>query len=296
MAGVAAVHGVLVVDKPEGPTSHDVVAQARRLYATRAVGHAGTLDPMATGVLLLLLGEATKLSSYLLLDDKRYRATVAFGRSTDTLDAHGRTEDERALAPGWLDRGALEAALAAERARTEQAPPAFSAIKIAGTPAHRLSRRGEAPDLAPRPIAVRALDVVSAGDRTVEVELHVSKGYYVRSFARDLGARLGVPSHLAALRRVASGPFTLDEAVAWPPAAPVAPIPLATAATRCLRGAQLAPSGERKARLGQRLHREDFMDEPGTGAVGAWLAADGSLVALGRADDDAFIVVRGFRV
>ncbi len=288
-------HGVLVVDKPEGPTSHDIVAQARRLYATRAVGHAGTLDPMATGVLLLLLGEATKLSSYLLLDDKRYRAGVAFGRSTDTLDAHGQTLEERALAPGWLDPAALAAAVAEERARTEQDPPAFSAIKIGGTPAHRLSRRGKPPDLAPRAVAVRSIDVLAADDRGAKLDLHVSKGYYVRSFARDLGARLGVPSHLAALRRVASGPFSLDEAVTWPPPAPVPPIPLAVAATRCLRGVHLAPSGEQKARLGQRLQRDDFVDEPGGADVAAWLADDGSLLALGRAADDAFVVVRGFR-
>lgn len=292
---MTAVHGVLVVDKPEGPTSHDIVAQARRLYSMRAVGHAGTLDPMATGVLLLLLGEATKLSSYLLVDDKRYRATVAFGRSTDSFDANGQTVEERTLESGWFERDRLEAAVDAERSRETQAPPAFSAIKIGGQRAHRLSRRGEMPDLAPRAVAVRSMDVIAGDDRHAVIELHVSKGYYVRSLARDLGERLGVPAHLSALRRLASGPFLLAEAVPWPPPSPALPIPLAEAAARCLRSARLTPAGEHKARLGQRLDREDFLDEPGVGEVAAWIDSSGALVAIGRAADDRYKVVRGFR-
>ncbi|MEB2324522.1 MAG: tRNA pseudouridine(55) synthase TruB, partial [Sorangiineae bacterium] len=254
----AEVHGVLAVDKPEGPTSHDLVAGARRLYGTRAVGHAGTLDPMATGVLLLLFGEATKLSGYLLGEDKRYRAEISFGRSTDTLDALGRVTEEASLAPDWLAPGALEAALDAERARAEQLPPAFSAIKLAGEPAHRRARRGDPPELAPRAVRVRALELVARSARRLEVELTVEKGYYVRSFARDLGARLGVPSHLSRLRRLASGDFRVEDAIPWPPPEPVAPLPVAEAARRCLGAAELTPAGAARARLGPRLAREDF--------------------------------------
>ena len=121
------MHGGLVVDKPSGPTSHDVVARARRVYGTREIGHAGTLDPMASGVLVLMIGEACKLSQYLTAASKRYMATVGFGRSTDTLDALGQTTEERILPAGWLDQAALAAALSLESQRESQVPPAVSA-------------------------------------------------------------------------------------------------------------------------------------------------------------------------
>src|SRR3954466_318881 len=144
--------GVLVVDKPGKATSHDIVARARRIFGTREVGHAGTLDPMATGVLLLLFGEATKLSSFLTRDRKRYRATVCFGRATDTLDSDGRTTEEAAVAPEQLEDLRLDAALATEKARRLQVPPAVSAIKVDGRRSYALARAGNAPELAEREV------------------------------------------------------------------------------------------------------------------------------------------------
>lgn len=296
-----SLDGVLVVDKPQGPTSQRVVAGARRLFGTRQVGHAGTLDPMATGVLLVLLGEATKLSGYLTLDDKRYRATVALGRSTDTLDAEGATTDERALEPGFPPREAVLDALAAERARKEQVPPAFSAIKVEGQRAHRKSRRGERVELAARAVRVPDLVLVQLELAAITLELTVSKGYYVRALARDLGARLGVPAHLSALRRLSSGPFRIEEAVPWPPPGPVTPITVADAARRALPAAQLTGRGAQRARLGQKLEADDFTGndaathgEAGGRAV-AWFDGDGQLVALGqRRDATRYAVLRGF--
>jgi tRNA pseudouridine55 synthase len=301
---VSGTHGVVIADKPRGPTSHDVVVQARQLYGTRTVGHAGTLDPLATGVIVLLFGEAAKLSGYLTAQPKRYRATISFGRATDTLDADGQTVKECSLRDGWLDRTLLHAALEQERQRTEQQPPVFSALKIGGRRAHRLSRRGEQVRLQPRQVQVCALALADVGPSGVTVELAVSKGYYVRALARDLGARLGVPAHLSALRRTASGAFTIDEAVAWPPPRPADPLPLAVAAQRSLPVARLTEDGVRRARSGQRLSSEHFAgDALGAHAraaaqslPAAWLDQRGRLVALGQAvRPDHFVVVRGFR-
>jgi tRNA pseudouridine55 synthase len=301
---VSPAHGVLVADKPSGPTSHDVVQQARRLYGTREVGHAGTLDPMATGVLLLMFGEALKLSPYLSAESKRYRARVAFGRATDTLDALGETTREVELAPGSLGEAALEQALNRERARTTQVPPAFSAIRLGGKRAHRMSRRGETPELAPRPVAVHALEVVERAQdpSSLELEMVVSKGYYVRALARDLGETLSLPAHLSSLRRLASGAFNLSDAVVWPPARPAPLIPLELAAARALPMVALNPSGERRARFGQALSIGDFVEDPlpahgdlEAQRVVAWTGTTGRLIALGRRDAErGFCVLRGF--
>jgi tRNA pseudouridine55 synthase len=297
-------HGVLVADKPSGPTSHDVVQQARRLYGTRQVGHAGTLDPMASGVLLLMFGEALKLSPYLSAESKLYRARVAFGRSTDTLDALGETTREVELPPGSLEEVAVERALNVERSRTTQIPPAFSAIRLGGQRAHRLSREGTPPELVPRPVTVHALEFVELGadQSSIELEIAVSKGYYVRALARDLGETLGLPSHLSSLRRLASGAFGLSDAVVWPPAEAAPLIPLEHAAARALPMVGLSPSGERRARFGQALSIGDFAEDPlpahgdpGAQRVVAWTSAAGRLVALGRRDPErGFCVLRGF--
>jgi len=294
----AGPSGVLVVHKPRGPTSHDVVAQARRLLGTRAVGHAGTLDPMASGVLVLLVGEATKLSPYVTADSKVYRAIVAFGRSTHTLDAEGETTAEAPLPPGFPDPLALEAALQAERQRTEQVPPLVSALHVDGERAHRLARRGETPELPPRPVTLHRLELLRSGPDSVTVELAVGKGYYVRSFARDLGETLGVPAHLAALERRSSGPYGLESAIAWPPAASPPLLSLAEAACRALPKAILTAEGTTRARQGKQLTDADFESPPPAelAAPSAWLGPDGALVAIGvRGADGAFQVVRGFR-
>ncbi len=287
-----SVDGLLVVDKPRGPTSHDVVAAARRLFGTRSVGHAGTLDPMASGVLVLLVGQATKLSGYVTLDEKEYRATVEFGRSTDTLDSEGRTLEERATS---IDEAALHAALDGERERAAQVPPAFSAISIDGDRAHRRSRRGETVVLPPRPVGVRSLSIVSWDGRRATCDLAVSKGYYVRAFARDLGDALGVPAHLSALERRASGPYRLEEAVQWPAVVAPALMPLEDVARRTFGCARLTDVGAGRAACGKELTAEDFVGPPPGAEVAAWLDGAGALLALGKlGPGGSFRVVRGF--
>ncbi len=291
-----APDGVLVVDKPGAATSHDVVAQARRIFGTRAVGHAGTLDPMATGVLLLLFGEATKLSGFLTRDRKRYRATIVFGRATDSLDADGKTTEQIAVQPAQLADAAVAHALAVERARLGQVPPAVSAIKVDGQRAYALARAGHAPVLAERPVQVSELVLISSAPPQLTVEVEASKGYYVRSLARDLGATLGLPAHLSELRRLASGGFALSDARAWPASPDTPLLSTAEAARRALPTAVLAETGERRARLGQRLEPTDFVrSSPAAIAeTCAWFSGSGQLVALGherQAGD--FRVVRG---
>ncbi|HVU02734.1 MAG TPA: tRNA pseudouridine(55) synthase TruB [Polyangiaceae bacterium] len=286
-------HGVLVVDKPRGPTSHDVVSAARRALHTREIGHAGTLDPMASGVLVLLVGEATKLSSYLALDEKTYVATVTFGVGTATLDAEGEVT-ERSPTPPLLTDAALARALDEELARTLQVPPAFSAISVGGRRAHRMARRGEAPDLPPRPVTLRAARLLGRTADTATFELHVSKGYYVRSFARDLGATLGVAAHLSALERRASGPYTLADAVPHPLPPEPRMLSLSDAACRALPSVRLLPDGLVRCRHGKQLTVADFESAP-PGGVSAFLTPGGGLAAIGEPDGEGgFRVRRGF--
>ena len=207
----ATVHGVLVVDKPQGPTSHDVVARVRRALDTRAVGHAGTLDPMATGVLVLAVGEATKLVRWLTADDKTYRATVTLGAETDTLDAEGEIVARAPVPP--LDRAAVEVAALRFVGTYRQAPPAFSAIKVDGEALYARARRGEHVEVAEREVTVHRLDVLAVEGDRVELEVDAAKGFYVRSLARDLAGALGTRGHLTALRRTRSGPFALADAL-----------------------------------------------------------------------------------
>jgi tRNA pseudouridine55 synthase len=292
-------NGLVVVNKPRGPTSHDVVAQARRVFGTRAIGHAGTLDPMASGVLLLLIGEATKLSSALTLERKSYRAVVEFGVGTDSDDAAGKPIVFGDVTPNWLEPSRLEVALEGERQRNQQVPPQVSAIKQGGIAAYRRHRRGESVDLAPRQVQVHELRVIAASDRQVELHLSVSKGYYVRALARDLGATLCMPAHLSALCRTSSGCFSLDEAVGWPPGEIPRPIPLGEAVARAMPIRVLSADGARRAGLGQLLlpeHFEPCAQPPPAGTLVAWLDAQGVLIALGRSESDGTArVVRGFR-
>lgn len=289
----AALSGVAVVDKPRGLTSHTMVAQARRMLGRRDLGHAGTLDPMATGVLLILVGQACKLSSYLTLDSKRYAAEVSFGRSTDTLDADGITVDERQLEPGQPTRKDVEAALEAERARRQQVPPVVSAIKVDGHRSYALARRGAAPELAPRPVVVHELELHELAPPLLRCELLVSKGYYVRSLARDLGEQLGVPAHLSGLRRLASGPFRIEQAQPWPLGAAPQLIGLAEVARTVLPVCQLRAEAVTRARQGKALAAEDFVELPQGDGPGAWFDPEGELVAIGTRGDQ-LKVLRGF--
>jgi tRNA pseudouridine55 synthase len=290
--------GVLVVDKPGKATSHDIVAQARRIFGTREVGHAGTLDPMATGVLLLLFGEGTKLSGFLTRDRKRYRATVCLGRATDSLDADGQTTEEVPFDPEQLSDAALDVALAVERARLLQVPPAVSAIKVDGKRAYALARAGNAPELAERVVRVETLTLIARTGNELSVEVEASKGYYVRALARDLGASLGLPAHLSQLRRLASGRFELADACSWPASAEAGLLSTAEAARRALPAALLTESGERRARLGQTLESADFVTLGGAPLTEteAWFNATGQLIALGHERSPGeFRVVRGMR-
>jgi tRNA pseudouridine55 synthase len=213
---VADLAGLIVIDKPEGPTSHDVVGRVRRVLGERRVGHAGTLDPLASGVVVILVGRATRLSSYLTSDDKRYRAIVRLGFATTTCDREGDPLAPPAPVPADLEahlRDALDARLGTH----PQTPPAYSAKKIAGERAHRLARRGEAVAPAPTLVTLKAWTLVAIEGDTATIDLHTSAGFYVRSLAHDVGVALGCGGHLAALRRTASGVFTLEGAVPLPP-------------------------------------------------------------------------------
>ncbi len=206
--------GVLVVAKPVGPTSHDIVGLVRRLAATKRVGHGGTLDPFANGVLPVFLGRATRLVEYHLADRKRYRATICFGASSTTDDLEGALTRSVGHPP---DRAAVEAGLAMFRGPISQRPPAYSAIKVAGRRAYALARAGESVALAARDVTIHRLEVVDwddrdAGEPVAIVEVECSAGTYVRSLARDLGEAVGSAAYLGALTRTASGPFTLDTA------------------------------------------------------------------------------------
>jgi tRNA pseudouridine55 synthase len=207
------VDGVLVCDKPAGMTSHDVVARVRRLAGQRRVGHGGTLDPPATGVLVLALGRATRLLPFLPTEPKRYLAEVAFGAETDTLDATG-TVTATADAAGVGEAG-LRDALAGFVGPQLQVPPMVSAIKVGGERLYAKARRGEQVDRVPRPIVISELELVgfSAGERPrATLEVTCSGGTYVRSLAADLGRALGTLAHLATLRRTAVGRFTERDA------------------------------------------------------------------------------------
>ena len=208
------MHGVLVVAKPAGPTSHDVVALVRRLAATRRIGHGGTLDPFASGVLPLFLGGATRLVEYHLADDKAYRATICFGATSTTDDLDGELTPASGPAP---TRTVAETALAGFLGSQLQQPPTYSAIQIGGRRAYAMARAGETVVLAPRQVEFKRLELVEWDDRDPErpiaiVDVTCSAGTYVRALARDVGAKLGSGAYLGALVRTASGPFSLEGA------------------------------------------------------------------------------------
>ena len=205
------VSGWVILDKPEGVTSTQAVAIVRRLFDAQKAGHAGTLDPLATGVLPIALGEATKTVPHVVDARKSYRFTVRWGSATDTDDAEGRvvaTSDSRP------DRAAIERALRKFEGEIEQIPPRFSAIKIDGERAYDLARAGEAVDLAPRVVTVYRLEIEAVPDRDrAEIVMDCGKGAYVRSLARDLAISLGTCGHVEKLRRIAVGPFLETAAI-----------------------------------------------------------------------------------
>ncbi|MEJ7761523.1 MAG: tRNA pseudouridine(55) synthase TruB [Thermomicrobiales bacterium] len=204
------LHGFVVIDKPASWTSHDVVGWARRVFGERRIGHAGTLDPAATGVLPLAVGQATRLVEYLSDADKAYRATIRFGVTTDSLDGDGRVV--AAMNPSALTRHRVEAELAHWLGPIEQVPPMYSAIKIGGERLYEAARRGEEVERASRSIRIDALELVGWEPPDADVIVRCSKGTYVRTLAADIGAALGTGAHLTDLVRLQTGPFWLDEA------------------------------------------------------------------------------------
>lgn len=202
--------GLIVVDKPVGPTSHRIVSLVRRGTGLTKVGHAGTLDPRASGVLVLCLGAATRLSEYLSTSSKSYEAVIRFGSSTQTYDGGGQVTRRTNMAP-TLDQ--IRHELEGFVGEIEQVPPPYSAIKIQGRKAYELARKGQEPELGPRRVIIHRLDVLSYKQPDLTLSIDCSAGTYVRSLAHDLGERTETGAYLASLRRTRAGPFTLDDAV-----------------------------------------------------------------------------------
>jgi len=209
--GEGSLSGILNVDKPLGWTSHDVVGLVRRLTRQRQVGHAGTLDPLASGVLLVMVGQATRLSDYLMHGRKCYLARLRLGATTPTDDAEGEVTEAPA-APG-LTRERVAAALSAFRGDIEQIPPAYAAIKQGGVPVYKLARQGKEPVLAARRVRIDALALLALDGEMLDILVWCGAGTYIRALARDVGERLGCGAYLAGLRRLSSGAFGVDTAV-----------------------------------------------------------------------------------
>jgi tRNA pseudouridine55 synthase len=202
--------GILNINKPEGMTSHDVVARVRRISGQRKAGHAGTLDPLARGVLLLCLGEATRVAEYLMSGDKVYLARIRLGITTDTYDAEGRISSQAEVT---VTRAQVEEELRTFVGHLEQTPPMYSALKHEGTTLYRLARQGQTVARAPRQVEIHTLELLEWAPPDLQVRVHCSKGTYIRSLAHDLGQRLGCGAHLAGLVREASGAFRIEEAI-----------------------------------------------------------------------------------
>ena len=202
--------GILLIDKPEGLTSFDVIAKMRRALDTREIGHAGTLDPLATGLLVVLVGAYTKLQAYLTADDKEYEGTVAFGTRTTTDDREGDVVESGD--PAALDEATVRAAFAKLTGPLQQMPPAYSAIQVGGERLYDKARRGEVVEVASRSVVVHELSLLAWRNPEAQVRVRCSKGTYIRALARDAGGLVGVPAHLSALRRTASGAYRVAEA------------------------------------------------------------------------------------
>lgn len=272
MTKTTSPSGIVVVDKPAGLTSHDVVARLRRIAGTRKVGHAGTLDPMATGVLVIGLEKATRLLGYLTLTEKEYRATIRLGQSTTTDDAEG---EALLVAPRPVGEAELRAAVAALTGEIQQVPPQVSAIKVNGQRAYKLTRAGEAPELASRPVTVHEFTITDIRGMDVDATIRCSSGTYIRSLARDLGTALRTGGHLTALRRTKVGPYSEADARSLEILNERLVVqPLATAAAQNFPRRDLTEDQARVLAHGGRL------GPAGPAGTVAAFAPDGTLVAL----------------
>ena len=297
--GRSPLHGIVVVDKPPGCTSHDVVQRVRRALRQRSVGHAGTLDPLATGVLVVAVGEGTKLVSHLQSDDKRYDVTIALGTETDSLDADG-SPTETAPVPA-LDTESVERALQPFLGRHAQRAPKLSAIKVGGRPLHRRMRQGEDVEAPLREVELHEARVRAVTPGEIRLTVHCGKGFYVRSLARDLARALGTFGHVTALRRTQSGRFTIEDAIEGDgltfEGIESGLLPLRDACAALPR-VDLRDDGVSHARHGRPIGAEcvvgDSWKAASAEATLAFFAPNGEPVALGRRDGDGLRVVRGF--
>lgn len=284
--------GVLLVDKPEGPTSFDVIAMLRKSLGTRSLGHTGTLDPLASGLLIVLAGRFTRLSAHLTTDDKRYLAKVTFGSRTSTDDREGEVVEEGDA--GSLTEEQVRAAVAARVGTQHQVPPMYSAISQGGERLYEKARRGETVDIPPRTITLHELSVVGWDPPDLDVDVLCSKGTYIRALARDLGNDVGVPAHLGGLRRTAAGAYAIDNAT---PLEDLLDSDTARAALltgpEAIKGIPQLSVDEAAAeqlRHGQRPPTSADLPE---GQVGL-AVCDGALIALVERKADLLHVVRGF--
>jgi len=281
--GPPKISGLLIVDKPTGMTSHDVVAQVRRRVGERQVGHAGTLDPMATGVLVVAVGRATRLCRFVEATDKRYLATVKLGAATDTYDSDGTVVAE-APVPELSDRE-VSAALADLTGENEQQVPAYSAVKVDGQRLHKLARRGEEVRAPTRTVTITSLSPTRIELPEIDIDVGCSKGTYIRSLAVQIGERLGVPAHLSAIRRTAVGCHHIDDAVpldAIDAETPLLPMPVAVGHLQTVR---LSDGDAEGVKFGRAPSR-DALRDAGLPALPpqtpvAVLGGSGDLLAVG---------------
>lgn len=276
------VPGILLVDKPGGLTSHDVVARVRRAFGTRKVGHAGTLDPMATGLLVIGIEGATRLLTYVVGADKTYLATIRLGQSTTTDDAEGEiTATADAPALDAVTAADIEQGVAALTGDISQVPSSVSAIKVAGRRAYDRVRAGEEIELKARAVTVSRFDVLEMrhgeGILDLDVIVDCSSGTYIRALARDLGARLGVGGHLTALRRTRVGPFDVHSAAGIDDLADAAALSPGEAASRVLQRLDVSADEARDLRHGKRLTGQATRLE---GPLAAAIDEDGTLVGI----------------
>jgi tRNA pseudouridine55 synthase len=237
MADIPEMEGVLLIDKPSGMTSHDVVSRLRRKLQMKRIGHAGTLDPAATGVLILLVGKATKLSQYLMSVDKEYEGIIRLGQSTNTQDGDGETVSTRPVPE--LTSEQVRRHLRGFLGDQYQTPPMFSAIKMQGVALYKLARKGEEVEREPRFIRVSQFELLDFTSPDIAFRLRCSKGTYVRTIAHDLGERIGCGAHLAKLRRTAADRFTAEQSIEL---AKLEEMPLSEIEKRLIPGHEAAPT------------------------------------------------------
>jgi tRNA pseudouridine55 synthase len=278
--------GLLIIDKPAGITSHDVVARVRRALQTKRVGHTGTLDPFATGVMVILVGKATRLAQFLDKDEKEYEAVIRFGFETDTGDNTG-TPKHAVHGATSIDTDQVESVLARFRGTIRQTPPMYSAKKVDGQKLYELARRGVVVDRKPVEVSISKLEILSSADTSARIRVGCSAGTYIRTLAEDIGREIGIGAHLTELRRTRAGRFTIDEAVKLDDVGEtdLRPVELAVE--------HLPAFSLREDRVAKTLNGMSTRDLSGTFADGELVrmtVPSGELVAIGFFDDAEKVV------